>query len=218
MTDFAELRRMMVDGQLRTFDIQDSSVLDAMGLVPRENFVDSADRDIAYADRAARLREGNRSLLSPMVLARMLQAARISGGERVLDVCGGSGYSAAVMRTMGAAVVAWDPEAVFKTRAAQAFAQSGISDIAVLEGASIRAISSSGTFDVILVNGCCEEEPSELFSFLNNGGRLVALMQNGAAQSVRVFMRSGNEIGRVFVGNGNGPRIDLFARKSAFVF
>lgn len=218
MTDFAELRRMMVDGQLRTFDIQDSSVLDAMGLVPRENFVDAADRAIAYADRAAPLREGNRSLLSPMVLARMLQAARISGGDRVLDVCGGSGYSAAVMRKMGATVVAWDPEEVFQSRAAEALAQSQISGIEVLAGATIRAISTSGLFDVIMVNGCCEEEPSELFPYLSNGGRLVALMQNGAARAVRVFKRSGNEIGRIFVGNGNGPMIDLFARKAEFVF
>ena len=218
MTDFAELRRMMVDGQLRTFDIQDSSVLDAMGLVPRECFVDVADREIAYADRAAHLREGNRGLLSPMVLARMLQAARISGGERVLDVCGGTGYSAAVMRTMGCTVVAWDPEAVFQAGATRAIAQAGFSDVGVLQGETIHAIASSGPFDVILVNGCCEEEPTELFSLLNNGGRLVAIMQNGAAQSVRVFKRSGNEMGRVFVGNGNGPMIDLFSRKAAFVF
>lgn len=218
MTDFAELRRMMVDGQLRTFDIQNSAVLDAMGRVPRECFVDVTDRALAYADRPASLGNGQRSLLAPMVLARMLQAGQVVAGERALDICGGTGYSAAVMRAMGCDVVAWDPDPSFQTRAKEACAEAGFGDIEIVDGGAIASISTSGLFDVVLVNGCCEEEPTELFSRLADGGRLVAIMKNGAAQSVRVFRKSGQEIGHHFVGHGHGATIELFSRKAEFVF
>jgi protein-L-isoaspartate(D-aspartate) O-methyltransferase len=39
MVDFTQARRMMVDGQLRTFDVNDMPLLDAMDSVPRELFV-----------------------------------------------------------------------------------------------------------------------------------------------------------------------------------
>ena len=218
MTDFVELRRMMVDGQLRTFDVQNSAVLDAMGRVPRECFVDHPDRGLAYADRPASLANSQRSLLAPMVLARMLQAGEVVAGERVLDICGGTGYSAAVMRAMGCDVVAWDPDPSFGMRAKQACGEAGFGEVDVIEGDTIASISKIGLFDVVLVNGCCEEEPKELFSRLADGGRLVAIMKNGAAQSVRVFRKSGNEIGHGFVGHGHGAMIELFAKKAEFVF
>lgn len=218
MTDFVELRRIMVDGQLRTFDIQNAAVLDAMGRVPRECFVDHADRALAYADRSVRLGTGQRSLMAPMVLARMLQASQIVAGERALDVCGGTGYSAAVMLAMGCDVVAWEPDPSIRSRAKRAIAAAGSGDIEIADGDTIATLSAIGLFDVVLVNGCCEEEPRELFSRLADGGRLVTIMKNGAAQSVRVFRRSGNQIGHSFVGHGHAAMIELFARKAEFVF
>lgn len=218
MIDFVELRRMMVDGQLRTFDIQNSAILDAMGRVPRECFVGHADRALAYADRPASLREGQRSLLAPMVLARMLQGGKLTSGERALDICGGTGYSAAVMRAMGCDVVAWDPDPELRARAGHACAEAGFPDVVIAAADSIASISGKGTFDFVLINGCCEREPKELFSYLADGGRLATLLKNGAAQSVRIFRKSNSGIGRNFGGNGHGPLIKLFARKAEFVF
>ena len=218
MTEFSDLRRMMVDGQLRTFDIQDSTVLDAMGRVPREFFVDDSERALAYADRGVPFKEGARSLLSPMVLARMLQAAKIKKGERALDISGATGYAGAVLRDMGCRVAAWEPDTAFRARMKESYVNAGFADIDVLGGDDISGLPAHGLFDVILVNGCCEEEPAALFPLLAEGGRLIVIMKNSAAQSVRVFQRSGNEIGSSFVGHGNGPMIDLFSRKAAFVF
>ena len=91
--DFAELRRRMVDCQLRTFSVIDEAVLFAVLNTPREVFVDPQSRAVAYSDAALTVTAGGvrRQLLTPMVLARLLQSAEIRPGDRLLDVAGSTG-------------------------------------------------------------------------------------------------------------------------------
>ena len=97
----------MVNGQLRTGDVVDQDVLAAFLDTPRERFVCPSYAELAYLDRdAPALGAKSRRLLPPLTLARMLQAAAVMPGERVLDVGGGSGYGAAVLAAMGAKVAA----------------------------------------------------------------------------------------------------------------
>ncbi len=109
MIDYAQARRMMVDCQLRTFDVNDNAVLDAFDTVPREAFVPPGREPFAYIDQTLRLDGANgesRCLPAPMVLARMIQALKIRPGAKALDVGTGTGYAAAVMAHLGAAVTA----------------------------------------------------------------------------------------------------------------
>jgi protein-L-isoaspartate(D-aspartate) O-methyltransferase len=97
----AERRRNMVEGQLRTFDVTDFQVLDAFSSLARERFAPAA---VAYLD-VEPAGVGGRAMLKPMVLARLIQAARVGPGERALDVAGGAGYTASILAMLGAAVV-----------------------------------------------------------------------------------------------------------------
>src|SRR5215813_7056915 len=98
MTDFAQARRMMVEGQIRTNDVTDLRVLAAFDEVARERFVPERWQAIAYLDRDVPVTQpGGRCLLKPMVLAKLIQAADIGEGDRVLDVGCATGYSSAVL-------------------------------------------------------------------------------------------------------------------------
>src|SRR5215813_11845914 len=98
MTDFAQARRMMVEGQIRTNDVTDLRVLAAFNEVRRERFVPERWQAIAYLDRDVPVQEtGGRCLLKPMVLAKLIQAAEVGEGDRVLDVGCATGYSSAVL-------------------------------------------------------------------------------------------------------------------------
>src|ERR1700691_4814269 len=103
----AAQRLAMVNGQLRTCDVTDVSVLAAFLDVPRERFVSPSLAKLAYVDRDVPAANADaRRLLAPRTLARLLQAAEIAPGERALDVGGGAGYSAALLQQLGASVVA----------------------------------------------------------------------------------------------------------------
>ena len=110
MLDHAQARRLMVDCQLRTFDVNDIAVLDAFDDVPRERFVPPGREDFAYIDQTLALGHG-RGMPAPMLLARMIQALAVASGTRALDVGSGYGYGAAVLARLGAEVVALESEA-----------------------------------------------------------------------------------------------------------
>src|SRR3954447_16013014 len=85
MLDFAQARRMMVDCQLRTFDVNDLAVLSAMDDVPRERFVPEGREAFAYIDKAIPVSDDadaleRRAMLAPMVLARLIQALGLERG------------------------------------------------------------------------------------------------------------------------------------------
>ena len=109
MIDFTQARRTMVDSQLRTFDVNDIRLLDAIDAVPRERFVLPGSEQLAYSDQELAVSEGadRRFMVTPMVLARMIQALEIDAGDTVLDVACGRGYSSAILSELGAYVTAW---------------------------------------------------------------------------------------------------------------
>src|SRR5277367_4837456 len=96
MFDTAAARRMMVDGQVRTADVTNLDLIAAMLAVPRELFVPSPLAGQAYLDSDIAVGDG-RVLLKPMVLAKLIQAAKVSASDHVLDVGCGTGYSSAVL-------------------------------------------------------------------------------------------------------------------------
>ena len=74
--NFEEMRRSMVDSQLRTSGVTEAWVLAAMGSIPREDFVPRSHRSTAYMDRSIALDDG--SVLNPAVSAALLlQAADV---------------------------------------------------------------------------------------------------------------------------------------------
>jgi len=85
-----------IDEQLVARGITDARVLEAMRRVPRDVFVPPESQESAYDDRALPI-GGGQTISQPYMVAAMVQALRLTGGERVLDVGTGSGYQAAIL-------------------------------------------------------------------------------------------------------------------------
>lgn len=216
MADENTLRQAMVDGQLRPFDVTDKSVLGAMLAVARTDFVSAELKPLAYSEASLAVSpQSARRLLQPMVLGRMLQAAGIEAGEKVLDVAAGSGYSSALLSKMGAKVTALehDPAAVQIARA-----QCGRSGFTLVEGTIDRAPAGLGPFDVIVINGACEVDPEALMQALAENGRLVTVFGKGPATFIRLTRRSGQDFGHSRIANAAAPALAEFRKSAEFVF
>lgn len=190
MTDFAAARRAMVDCQVRPADVTRFGVISAMLAVPRERFVPRAQRDVAYADAPIPITEG-RFLLEPRVFAKMLDAAAIGPDDLVLDVGCGTGYSAVVASRMAGAVVAIEQDEAMAAQAAENARSLGADTVIVETRALGEGAPDSGPYDVILVEGAVASVPDALISQLKDGGRLIAIVQNGAVGQARRFVRTG---------------------------
>jgi len=212
MDSFAPLRRMMVDCQLRTYDVTDRAVLAAADDVAREAFMPASLSHLAYLDQAVALPGSGRALMAPMVVARMIQTLELQPGEHALEYGGGSGYGAALMSAMGASATLWEPDEAARAMAEVALVATG--SVAAIAGAR----PTSEAFDAILVGGACETQPEMLFALLRDGGRLIAIEGSGRAARVMLYQKSGGKVSGRPVFDAAAPALAEFARKPAFVF
>jgi protein-L-isoaspartate(D-aspartate) O-methyltransferase len=220
MIDFAKARRTMVDCQVRPTDVTDRELLAAMLLIPRESFVPAGLADVAYLDRDLPV-DARRALLKPMVLARMIQAAELETGDRVLDVACGTGYSSAILARLSSAVTALDDDADRAQRCGEILAQLtplGTGNVTAVCGPLDGGWPAGAPYDVILVNGACETEPHGLTRQLNEGGRLVVIMGAGPDGKATLFRKDRGEIGSRALFDAAAPALPAFAKAPAFVF
>lgn len=216
MLDYAQARRLMVDCQLRTFDVNDNAVLDAFDAVPRERFVPAGREAFAYIDQAltvATQGDGPRVMAAPMILARMVQALKVRPGTRVLDVAAGYGYSAAILARLGAQVTALESDEALAGAAKERLGDA----IEVVQGGLTETVSG-GPFDAILVEGRVETRPQVLLDQLADDGRLVCILGPDRNAKATLFVRAGDAFGARPLFDANLPPLKAFATERGFAF
>src|SRR5262245_61828536 len=160
MSGFSTARQKMVDGQVRTSDVTDSRILDAMLTVPREAFVPAAQQALAYLDLDLAVGTGGtrRYLLKAALTAKLLQAAEIKSADNVLVVGVASGYAAALVARIAAKVTATESDSALASQAAATFAGLGLPNVTVRTAAAADGDEASAPYDVIILNGARSEE------------------------------------------------------------
>jgi protein-L-isoaspartate(D-aspartate) O-methyltransferase len=210
MVDYAQARRMMVDGQVRTADVTDLRIIAAMLEVPRERFAPGREA-IAYLDVDLPV-SGGRALLKPMVFAKLVQAAEIGPNDTVLDVGCATGYSAAVLARLARHVVALDED----TSAAQMLA--GVANVTVAAGALAAGWEKAAPYHVIMVEGSAEVVPAKLFGQLKEGGRLLAVVGAMPMGKATIYRMSAGHVSAHELFDAAAPALPGFAKPPAFVF
>ena len=196
MFDAANARRLMVEGQIRTADVTDTTVLDAMQTLPRERFLPPALVQLAYLDGDVPVRRG-RTLLRPMVLAKLVQAARMDRDDRVLDLGCATGYSAAVISRLAGSVVALEEDADLARQAKEALAAVGATNVEVVTGPLASGWPPGGPYDVIFLDGATEIRPDSLGPQLKPDGCVVGVYSPTAASKATIFhFIEGHMVGR----------------------
>jgi protein-L-isoaspartate(D-aspartate) O-methyltransferase len=221
--DFGKTRRAMVDGQLRTNDVTHLGLIAAMLDVPRERFVPPNRAALAYLDRDVLIAEATASeparyLVKPAVLARLIQATEPLATDRALVVGVGSGYAAAVLARLVAAVVAVEESEPLAREGRAALSTVGAGAVQVVDGRLAGGAPASGPYDLILIDGGVEIIPDVLFAQLAPHGRLVTVVAAGPIGKATLFQTvNGETSGRVLF-DACAPLLPGFAKAPAFVF
>lgn len=212
MQDFDAARRAMIDSQLRPEGVADAAVVNAIAGLPRENFVPPAARASAYGDRPVPLGNG-RALAPPAVTGRLLSELAPRPGERALVVGAASGYSAALLNSLGLTVTALesDPELA-------AMAKSVLPEIDVVEGDLAAGYPGAAPYDIILIDGAIEHIPPEITAQLVEGGRIGAVLSDRGVGRLSVGRNAGGRVGLRTIADADLALLPGFERPRAFTF
>lgn len=218
---YAELRRAMVDSQVRTTDVTQLRLLDALLSVPREHFVPAAMKAFAYIDDDILVADDPhpRYLMEASPFAKLLQLLDIGEDDLVLDIGCGTGYSSAVISRMAGAVIALEEDEQLAEMATNTLVEHGFDSVAVVTGALNEGFSGEGPYDVIVLNGAVDFVPQALLDQLKPGGRLGAIVGSGLAAQAILHVRDNEGVvssRRAF--NINAKPLPGFAKAAEFVF
>ena len=196
---FAGYRARLVE-TLRAKGIRNLGVLRAFAETPRHLFVPEALRRGAYDDVALPI-GGGQTISQPFTQARYLEALRLRGSERVLEIGTGSGYQTALLCALAAQVFSVERVQQLALQAQQALRAAGVTKASVLLGDGTLGWSDYAPYDAILVAAGGPEIPPPLVEQLAPGGRLLIPLGNRGAQILTLVERLESELRHTPLGN-----------------
>jgi protein-L-isoaspartate(D-aspartate) O-methyltransferase len=178
--------KMMFQLNLRRRGISDQTVLRAMEAIPRDVFVEPADRAAAWRDSALGIACGQ-TISQPFVVAYMTEQLQLRPGHRVLEIGTGSGYQAAILSRLCLKVLTIERYRTLADSARVRLAKLGCDNVEVMLGDGFEIPADAGRFDRIIVTAAMEQVSEALTQRLEPGGVLIAPV--GPHQGVQTLIR-----------------------------
>ncbi len=207
--DFAQARIIMVDSQVRTNDVTDHAVQDAMSDFPREELCAPGKQPLAYAEAPVPYAPGW-FLMEPRDVSKLLQALAPRPGERALTIA--APYAAAVLSLIGCRVTARLAQGAGET-VAPVLSRHGVA----VEAGDLSTLGDAGPFDLIVCEGAVTHIPQAWLDALAVGGRLAAVERVGPGGKARLVTRGEDGLlARRELFDSTPPMLPGFAPRIAF--
>ena len=181
-------RHNMVEQQVRPWDVLDIRVLEALGSVPREEFVPAAHRALAFADIGLPLGHGE-VMMKPVIEGRVLQAVVPSSTESVLEIGTGSGFLTACLARLAASVHSIEQHSDLADAARERLSAARVVNATVEHAEAVGGFEPKQQFDVVVVTGAVAALPQRWRDWVRPGGRLLAIVGGSPAQRATLFTR-----------------------------
>jgi protein-L-isoaspartate(D-aspartate) O-methyltransferase len=150
----------------------DPRVVAALLDVPRHEFVPPAERSAAYENRPLPIGHGQ-TISQPYIVAVMTDLLNLAPNARVLEIGTGSGYQAAILAKLAAAVFSIEIIQPLGEQAAERLQQSHYDNVQVRIGDGYYGWQDQAPFDAIVVTAATSHVPPPLLRQLKRGGRMV---------------------------------------------
>lgn len=190
--DIKVAKENMIKQQLRTWNVLDEKVLNAMQIVPRENFVPEEFKKIAYSDSRIPLPNGY-FMHTPKVVGRICQALELKPSYNVLEIGTGSGYTTAILAKLSHQVFSIDIDANVTKVVGEKLHDMRIFNVRLECGNAFDSISDRDIFDAVVVNGAIPNVSEKLKRQLNIKGKLFLFTGKEQLKKATVIERVSEE-------------------------
>lgn len=216
----AEARLNMVECQLKPAGVRDYRLTLHINDIPREAFIAGTAYDLAYADLELECVAGDatRKMLTPTAFARLAELANVQPDDVVLDIGGGTGYSAAVLARLATTVIALEEDEAMVESAGEIWQELGVDNAVSVCGPLNEGQAKQGPFNVIFINGCLADLPASLLEQLTEGGRLVCMQWVDGTPKAHIYTAMGDSISGRAAFDMTAPRLTAFDPAPSFEF
>jgi len=190
--DYRLAREKMVKNQLMPRGIKDAGVLEVMGKIPRDRFVEEALVGEAYNDHPLPI--GHRQTISqPYIVALMTEALELTGEENTLEIGTGSGYQTAILADLSKKVYTIERIRPLLVKARNTLAELGYNNVLFKAFDGTLGWKVYEPYDAIMVTAGAPKIPQPLLDQLAEDGRLVIPVGNKFSQElIKVTRKKGN--------------------------
>jgi protein-L-isoaspartate(D-aspartate) O-methyltransferase len=212
---FAELREQMIAviaaqtvfaaGELGKAALA-PRVLEAMGKVPRHEFVPAELRAYAYVDSPLPI-GCNKTISQPFIVALMTDLLDLQAEDRVLEIGTGLGYQAAILSALARKVYSVEIIEELAEQAKRRLTEQGCPNIELRLGNGFHGWTEHAPYDKVIVTAGTDLVPPSLLYQLKPGGRMV--IPTGLPDAQRLVLVEKDSAGRIKAKEGLRVRFSL---------
>jgi len=186
------LRKDMVENQLRQRGITDDHVLDAMGTIPRHLFVNEDLQNEAYMDGPLPIGFGQ-TISQPYIVAYMTEILKLEQQHSVLEVGTGCGYQAAVLSSLAQKVISLERIKELALSSRKQLQELGFANVDVINANGWNGYQKGAPYDRIIVTAGAKKVPEALIDQLANSGIMVIPVGKIMfSQTLRIISKDNN--------------------------
>lgn len=191
--DYAQLRKIMVDDQLKARGIKNEKVLETFYKVARHEFIPEDLRDSSYADFPVPI-GSSQTISQPYIVALMTECLALSGKERVLEIGTGSGYQTAILAELALQVYSIERFPGLSRAARETLDRLGYANIHLREGDGTLGWPEEAPFERIIVTAASPRIPLPLTEQLADNGKLVIPLGESFGQMLTLVEKNATRL------------------------
>ena len=190
---FEDLRKKMVENQLKKRGIKDEELLKVMEEIPRELFLPKELTNLAYDDSPVPIGYGQ-TISQPYIVAKMTELLNVKKSDKILEIGTGSGYQTAILSKLGKVVFSIERINELRKFAEANLKKLEINNVFLITGDGTIGLSNYAPFDKIMVTAASPQIPKNFIDQLADKGIMILPLGDISLQVLTKVTKIGDQI------------------------
>ena len=213
----ATLNKNMIEGQIKPINGMSEELLSVFYSLDRNDFMPEAMKEMSYVEKNIILQD-KRTILKPSLIAQIALSINLKANENVLILGATTGYLSAILSHQAETVIVVEENEQLLKNSENAIKINNINNVVFIKNEIVKGYNEQSPFNAIIIEGAIQEMPLNIIDQLDEGGRLLAIVQEEEICSAKLFIKNGLSISEQILFNCSIPVLSMFIKKNSFSF